>query len=334
MVFHLQYINEETIHEHILERYIDLGSHSDDLKQDLGTFNKNEHLLEIDIEPPAAVKKLKKRKNKPRQVPSDRYNFVIEQSITSLFSSRDNSNSTTGYVLWSTTPFFLKWLLYDKNAEPLRSGGDVEILNDPKRQCLNISPLLSKPNSGDSMCVLELGTGVSGMLPIVLSNYVDTFVCTDQKGILNKLKFNLQENLLQLNKRKCISKSLGLHDDELESTSPKVKLEIMLLDWENFKLKSSGILLDTLTTAKRIHIIAMDVIYNEYLINPFLNTLSQLMEYFQGHDMEVHALIGIQLRSECVLTEFLEKAIIEYELPVYHVSDSTLKCTRFSLYYL
>lgn len=255
-----------------------------------------------------------------------------------MHSQVDNDNSTTGYVLWSTTPFFLKWLLYDKGAQPLRDGSEVSIidLEDEKSDLkMYIPPLLNlsdKEINSNHITVIELGAGISGILPVLLSNFVNNYICTDQRGILNKLKHNIKENLLQLNRRKCVSASLGLsQDDPEDGEMRKVNLEVLPLDWETFKIPEQyPDLLRAKTISNIVYILAMDVIYNEYLIDPFLKTLKTLMQFFAE---KAHCIVGIHLRDQDVVVQFLEKAMLEYQLSVYHVVDPTLQSSRFSLYY-
>lgn len=349
MVFQLRRLDGEILHEHVFERYIELGSHVDELKQDLGVFNKSTAVINIDIEPHYCISSEKKIRKRNRNLTNhqgkggfnDSYNLCIEQSITSLFSSQDNCNSTTGYVLWSTTPFFIKWLLYGDSAEPLRRGGPVKVSDqtyaDETMNMQHISNMLTTPNS--PTCIIELGGGISGILPVVLGNHVNRYICTDQKGILNKMKFNIRENISQLSKRRCVSNSLNINlsTQQDDAIDPVVNLEVMLLDWETFQLPatpSQPQLHEAAENSSVIYIIAMDVIYNEFLIDPFLTTLRQLRNFFKSRNVETHCLIGIHLRSQEVITEFLEKAIINYDLPIHYIEDPSLNATRFSLYYI
>lgn len=327
MPFQLQPLDAESVHEHIFERYTLLESLSDELSQDLGIYDKKE-VVHVDLEPPTPAK----RKGKNSKTPQS-YNFTIEQSLSSLYSS-SNNNSTTGYVLWSTTPVFAQWLLYDANASTLRHGGHAEILGTSLH---HIVPALFSEN--ECTGIVELGGGISGILPITLGNHVAHYICTDQRGILNKMKYNICENLLQLNRRRCTSTSLDIEqpDDEEEPPGNTVNLEVMLLDWEKFELKDckrypylQGIAQNTST----VYIIAMDVIYNDYLIDPFLKTLSQLRDFYIHKGLKVHCLLGMHLRAQDMLAEFLERAVLQYNLPVNHIVDSFLESTRFSLYYI
>ncbi|CDH10461.1 probable Ribosomal N-lysine methyltransferase 5 [Zygosaccharomyces bailii ISA1307] len=327
MPFQLQPLDIDNIHEHIFECYTQLASLSNEVSQDLGIHQKT-NIVHVDIEPPDPTRYKREKLNCPEP-----YNFIIEQSLPGLYSS-SNGNSTTGFVLWSTTPAFIQWLLYDPNASELRIGGSVKTIGS------SIARSIPAMFSGkQSTGIVELGGGVSGILPVILGNYVDYYICTDQRGILNKMKHNIRENILQLNRRRCFSQSMGINstEDEEELAGNAVNLEIMLLDWEKFKLKDNACYPHLYCLAQKsstVYIVAMDVIYNDFLIDPFLKTLSQIRDYFIQKKLQTHCLIGIHLRAEDMVSDFLEKAVLEYRLPLNHVVDPFLESTRFSLYYI
>ena len=349
MVFKLDILDEDTLHEHIFSRYVELERHADALKQDLGIQSRTETTIEIDIEPPitlpdidslALIDKSEKSKNrKLRKVKKrnknrndeERYNVIIEQSISDLNSTVSNNNSTTGYVLWSSTPFFLRWLLYNKNTLPFRQQNTDDIINIP--------PMYSQGKTS-RVGIIELGTGISSLMSVVLSNHVDQYICTDQKGILNKLKYNMRENLNQVTRRVCQSETLGITLQETNGNGeedekvrrPNVTIEIEELDWETFKIgENTDYLANLQDNCNIIYILAMDVIYNEYLIRPFLETLTKIRTYFSS-DIRVKCLIGIHLRSQDIVTQFLESAITDFHLPITYINDPTLEQSRYSLY--
>lgn len=206
----------------------------------------------------AAEKKRVRRRNKASSVEEDQnvavdsYHVSVGQSISSLHSSRDNGNSTTGYVLWSTTPFFINWLLYSTSAAPFRLGSQVEVTcgSSCEGHMLELPRLIDLTGADrGKRGILELGAGISGILPVILGNFVDTYVSTDQKGILNKLKDNIMENLSQLTRKRCISRSLRLElptvepvgDADITAASLPSKstlhLEVAALDWEKINLQ-------------------------------------------------------------------------------------------------
>lgn len=351
MVFKLDVLDDDNLHEHIFSRYVELERNADTLKQDLGIQSRTDTTIEIDIEPPIPLpdiaslslidkdkksqnKKLRKSKKRDKnRKDEERYNIIIEQSISDLNSTVSNNNSTTGYVLWSSTPFFLRWLLYDKNALPFRQQTTDDSL---------IIPPMYSQYTTNRVGIIELGTGVSSLMAIILSNHVDQYICTDQKGILNKLKYNIRENLNQVTKRMCQSETLGIikseasneiDEDDINPRRPIVTIEVEELDWETFKIGQNTEYLTTIQeNCNTIYILAMDVIYNEYLIRPFLETITKLREYFSDDDIEVKCLIGIHLRSQDIVTQFLESAITDFHLPVTYINDPILEQSRYSLY--
>lgn len=377
ILFHL---DEESLYEHIFERYVQLENGIGDLKQDLGIQNRSNNQIEINIEPTEvdstgngkkrAGKALrKKRKYKEKTVVTgtvikNTFNLVIDQSITSLNSSKDNNNSTTGYVLWSITPFFIKWLLYSPSAEMFRSGmKDVHIKysrdeegQETEPNCItkmDIPYILNVKNkSGENKVnIIELGSGISGILPITLGNYVDKYIVTDQRGILSKLKENITGNISQLPLRSVKSSSLGMDDtpssdssDEDELTmirriKPQLCLEVEPIDWETFILNTTTEmrLYPYLQEIKKestgtIYVLAMDVIYNDFLIKPFLESIKQLQNYYSTSQQTVVCLVGIHLRSQEVVTSFLEQAVIEEELNVFSIDTQEWEQSRFNLY--
>ena len=350
MVFKLDLLDEDSLHEHIFSRYVELERHADELKQDLGIQSRTETTIEIDIEPPIILPEIdsltltdksekskgkKSRKTKKRNKnrnDEERYNIIIEQSISDLNSTVSNNNSTTGFVLWSSTPFFLRWLLYNNNALPFR-----EQTND---NSINIPPIYSQDKTY-RVGIIELGTGISSLMSIILSNHVNQYISTDQKGILNKLKYNIRENLNQVTKRVCQSETLGIlssedvsetDEDDTSPRRPIVTIEVEELDWETFKIsENTEYLINLQQNCNTVYILAMDVIYNEYLIRPFLETLTKLRSYFST-DIQVKCLIGIHLRSQDIVTQFLETAITEFHLPITYINDLTLEQSRYSLY--
>lgn len=377
VLFHL---DESSLYEHIFERYVQLEHGIDELKQDLGIQNRHDNQIEINIEPwvdtlkkgskplsKKAGRASRKKRNHKNDEATDTgtitntFNLVIDQSITSLNSSKDNNNSTTGYVLWSITPFFIKWLLYSPSGEMFRYGmKDVPIIysKDDEQKIdnditnLDIPSLLNTKNDSRKASVIELGSGISGILPITLGNYVDKYIATDQRGILNKLKENITGNMSQLPLRSVKSVTLGMddiplsdntNDDELVAIPRRIKprlcLEVQPIDWETFNLNQTteSKLYPYLEEIKHegagtVYVLAMDVIYNDFLIKPFLETIKQLQSYYTDSQQTVVCLVGIHLRSQEVVTTFLEQAVIEEELNVFSVDTQEWEHSRFNLY--
>lgn len=360
MSFQLKQLNDESLYEHVFARYVALENNVELLKQDLGIHDRSQTQLEINIEPrkengidDSSKRKLGKTRGKRKKSNKDSrdiFNLVIDQSLTSLNSTRDNNNSTTGYVVWSITPFFINWLLYNVEAEPFRSGEKVSTIDAENEHVFMPAMINNGTNEKGKIGIIELGSGVCGILPIVLSNYVDQYVVSDQKGIISKLKSNIELNLSQMSKRQLNCSQLTIEtekavvpvNDELSVSKNRrqCQLDIIALDWELFALNDKTLQtlypsLQTLQINQTIYIIAMDVIYNEYLIDSFLHTVSQLYEHYRAiPDINVHFMMGLQLRSQEVLTLFLEKAVIDLELPLCVVESPTWQNSRYALYCL
>ncbi|KAH3901994.1 S-adenosylmethionine-dependent methyltransferase SCDLUD_001782 [Saccharomycodes ludwigii] len=354
--------SQDTIYEHIFERYIELENNSNYLKQDLGIQNRSLELIEIDIDPPPEnyssnnnnnnqkrnkgkkSKSVKTRENNNYQNKciNDSYHLSINQSLCSL-NSTQNNNSTTGFVLWQSSPLFIKWLLYQESASFFRNG---HTSSDSKDTIL--------PLCDESTILLELGCGISGILPIILSNYVCTYIATDQNSILNKLKKNILSNINEINKREVISKTLGItksQDEEFENykqskndnhnTKKEVVLEICPLDWEHPMSPATDLFLNTLITSplkqnNNLLILAMDVIYNTYLIEPFLSTIDTIFQKYSKKNFfsgKVQCFVGIQLRTQDVVEEFLIKAVEKHQFMVKFIDDPMfLNKSRFAYY--
>lgn len=77
---------------------------------------------------------------------------------------------------------------------------------------------------------------------------------------------------------------------------------------------------------------AMDVIYKDYLIEPLLKTLLQLVDYYKSLGLNTHC--GVHLRGHEVVTDFLEKAILEFNLYLAYIHSEVLEASRFSLYHM
>lgn len=355
MSFHLRKLDEDSLYEHVFDRYVKLENNVELLKQDLGIQDRSQTQLEVNIEPghkqdipnvtEHSSNKIRGRRKKTKKDDRDVYNLTIDQSLTSLNSTRDNNNSTTGYVMWSITPFFINWLLYSIEAGPLRHGGTVSIFDSDNTDAF-VPAMINNSETGKNG-IIELGSGICGILPVVLCNYLDHYVVTDQKGIIPKLKLNIESNLSQISKRALNCSQLNLVHEQTEHnadeknpsrTKRACQLDIVGLDWEKFSLNDTTLqrlypFLQTLQTNDAIYIVAMDVIYNEYLIDSFLSTVSQLYQHYRIQDVAVHFLMGLQLRSQDVVTRFLEKAVIELTLPLCVVESTVWQDSRYALYY-
>ncbi|AGO13699.1 AaceriAGL174Wp [[Ashbya] aceris (nom. inval.)] len=309
-------LDEESLYSHVYERYIELDRYAETLDQDLGIHASDSEALVLDISP-----------DKPTKG-SDTYSLTVAQSLTSLRSSTVNNNSTTGYVLWSGTPFFLRWLLYSPAATPLRDGDEVTV-TDSSTQSLHLPALFSTP--AHPVCVVELGAGAAGVAATVLANYVDRYLVSDQKAILKPLRANLLTNIHEVSRRVVCSE----YTPELSSnrrTSARCELELIALDWERITPLPTAL---RPADASHVHVLALDVVYNDFLIPPLLAAIKRLLRWYADeHAVKATAYVLVQLRAQDILQSFLEHAIIDLRLRCYYLDEELLRKSRFALYYI
>lgn len=316
----------------------------------------------LEFEPPnsglSSLRKLQKRtqrKSKKLESPSSTnlikhsYHLELKQKLCSLNSSRDNNNSTTGYVLWQTTPFFIDWLLYHTDS-------------NTQEQNFNLRAFVFSSN------VIELGSGVSCVSTVILCNYLSNsnyYVVTDQKGILSTLKENVITNKheiihnakplksVTMNWSKPLKESFAPNNEAYPLPEEFFHIEVEPLDWEYvFSQKLPCFVEKALgdTYSRNCTILAMDVIYNDFLIKPFLNTLDTLFKKWESENDSsrltkndtqceikcekkgIKAIMGLQLRAQDVVQDFLLEAVLEYEFNVQVLHSDYLNSSRFCFY--
>ncbi|SGZ40935.1 uncharacterized protein HGUI_03135 [Hanseniaspora guilliermondii] len=325
--------DEDSIYQHINERYSLMNDNSDIINQDLGIIDDKTESITIEIDFQKETNKSDKKKKKVTKSLSN-YTIELKQSLTSL-KSNVNGNSTTGFVVWQSTRFFLNWLL---------NHNGLSFLDWNNKQ----------------YSFIELGTGVNCSNSIILSNYSkDYFISTDQKGILNKLEENSRNNLneIQIYNKTCkylsetqikdgnvqtkekffISKSLKKNEFLLDLSYQNLfHYEIEHLDWcDNITYDSFIICHGTMIKAidSKLVVLAVDVIYNEFLIMPFLKTLKKLLSFKPSSE----ALVVLQLRDESIILDFLFEAL-ELGIYVQTIDDAgselIIGCSRHAIYKL
>lgn len=187
--------------------------------------------------------------------------FEITQSPGLLQSQRDGG--TTGAALWQSTVRFAEWL---------------ESANNP----LYVNGVLDSAS-----VVLELGAGISGIIPCLLGDKVQKIVSTDQAYTLKALQNNVTANL--------------------RATRPKKRalpnIEVLPLDWETDDprsfMHSAG-----LETGVDF-IVACDCIYNYALISPFVQTCADLCRIRAEATTSTLCIIVQQLRQAEVFEQWL-----------------------------
>ncbi|KAI9720184.1 MAG: hypothetical protein M1812_003002 [Candelaria pacifica] len=218
--------------------------------------------------------------------------LAIHQSPTILSSNR--KEGTTGGVLWKVTPLFAEWIV---------SSGNF---------------LLQNAILGPQSNVLELGCGLSGVLALVLAPKINSFIATDQEYVMKYLKQNIAENSQQA--RKC---ALGRQSKGKNKRSTKIvdrcppstgNVQLIPLDWELDSLSTLSSLIGASDpgTSKEVFVgldavIACDCIYNEGLMQPFVQTCADIctLRERSSENSPTICIVAQQLRSSDIFEAWL-----------------------------
>lgn len=159
--------------------------------------------------------------------------------------------------------------------------------------------------NGDSN-VLELGCGVSGLLGLVLSSKVKTYIATDQAYTLKFLKSNLVQNLAGTVKAKKPSKSRLILKGDQGSEDAFGNIKVIPLDWETDSVSTLYSDVGLKEAQDRLHaVIACDCIYNESLIDPFVTTCVDICSLSPSDSVTI-CIVAQQLRSPDVFENWLQ----------------------------
>lgn len=207
----------------------------------------------------------------------------IKQSISLLNSSKESS--TTGAVAWKVSPLFCEWVLTPQTV---------------------FHRLLSSNTT-----VLEMGSGIGGILAVTIGLKVGKFIATDQEHLLKLLRENITENLPSLPTKKKKKTTLQ---------APIIKAEEY--DWEYSQQLIVNLEDDLAEVGSNGLIIACDTIYNDFLIPHFVTALLTAIGKI-GNDC--HVILAQQLRAEpimeSVLKELLERGFRIWNVPEELLSD-------------
>lgn len=179
----------------------------------------------------------------------------IRQSPTLLSSNREGG--TTGAVVWKITPLFAQWITSDSNI------------------------LFRSSVLDESSVVLELGSGISGIVAITLARRIGRYIATDQEYVFKLLKANIEDNCP---KRKDSGSSSTKHRGKVHLSNGSAcstgKIQVLALDWQSSLVSSLPTIIGTDSTEISQVIgavIACDCIYNESLSKALFGTLSRLL---------------------------------------------------------
>lgn len=215
-------------------------------------------------------------------------NYSIRQSPGLLKS--DNAGGTTGAVLWKVTPLLAEWLA----ARPSLLT-DINVLHS-------------------DATVVELGCGLTGLIGQVMSGTVKRYVLTDQASITKHLKANLDDEMAT---RQTTTSKYKKKNKPQSDRRSEVALQVCPLDWECDAVEN---LREALTSEGNIDLIVVcDCVYNEYLVNPLVQTCVDVCRLAQQKHHATLVLIAQQLRSDSIFHTFLCAMMLQFD--VWRVGD-------------
>lgn len=244
-------------------------------------------------------------KPKPKErVPESRtITARLHQDIFAI----NHRKGDTGSVVWRATVDFAKLLWYDL-LYPQNQG-----IDEGSGSLLDMNLLVSAQR------ILELGSG-TGALAVLCdtmfpSDSKSSWTVSDQSSLLSTISKNFDSNGLK-------------HLNEFQSSS---RYQIEEIDW--LEIETDWIKANSAKQSSKIEtnydvIIAVDCLYNESLILPFLHTLDLIAKPQSLGRSATLVLIVSQLRSEEVLRLFIESWI---HLPFWKVFRVDLNGLRSDL---
>ncbi|EGP87325.1 unnamed protein product [Zymoseptoria tritici ST99CH_1A5] len=207
--------------------------------------------------------------------------FEIAQSPGLLQSSR--GGGTTGAAVWRSSVRLAEWLAWDRN------------------------PLFTTKALHSESTILELGSGISGLVPCILNSKVSKVIATDQAYVLKALRDNIAMNVTissTSQKRKSSRTSDG-------NVKPAVNIDTVALDWENDDVTS--VLSENNLKGGVDAVLACDCVYNYALIEPLVQTCAEICSVRSYSDEEparsekqTICVVAQQLRQPDVFEQWLQ----------------------------
>ncbi|KAJ5811249.1 hypothetical protein N7447_007480 [Penicillium robsamsonii] len=253
--------------------------------------------------------------------------YITHQSPSLLSSHR--AGGTTGAVLWKITPLFAEWVTNPSN--PLWTNA-----------------LLSRTST-----VVELGTGISALVALVLAPSVRHYIATDQEYVRKLFRTNLDANASvsvssSNSSNKGKGKSKGSKSSKSKPTSfpakPVNNISFTTLDWETDQAASLKECMDSDGTHGQNGeeegdedkgfdlLLSCDCIYNEALVAPFVRTCAEICrlrpayvaasEEQSSRRKPTVCIIAQQQRSPDVFETWLRETMREFR--VWRLSDDVL----------
>lgn len=189
-----------------------------------------------------------------------------ELELRQLASGLMQQLSSTGFLCWKSSAYLADWWDHGVLASAI----------------------------GSDSVVVELGSGVGGILALTIGTRCRHFVATDQKPILKLLRQNIDENRKPAKPR-----------------APVLEVSVVEFDWE---YPEHGVHeVRQVELAQPDVILASDTIYNEFLVPHFVEALRQLMA------PHTTAIVAVALRNpeviECFVRQLLQRKLTVATVP-------------------
>ncbi|KAF2171643.1 hypothetical protein M409DRAFT_50314 [Zasmidium cellare ATCC 36951] len=207
------------------------------------------------------------------------HDFGVKQSPGVLQSNR--AGGTTGAAIWQVSVRFAEWMGWSKN------------------------PLFQHEVLSNDSTVLELGAGISGFLPCLISPKVRKVAVTDQNYVLKATQENVAANIKPVKRQHKTKAKTTSVTDSLSHTN----VDVFALDWENDDVHST---LSSHGLPRGVDLVlACDCIFNYALIDPFVQTCVDVckMRPSDGKEESMTATVCViaqQLRQPEVFEQWLE----------------------------
>jgi predicted nicotinamide N-methyase len=251
------------------------------------------------------------------------HDTAINKHPSQTYISTNPRNS----VLWKITPLFAEWVTNPSN------------------------PLWANALLSQTSTVVELGTGISALVALVLAPSVHHYIGTDQEYVRKLFRTNLEANasasVSSSNNSKAKAKSKGSKSSKSKPTSSPAKsidnISFTTLDWETDQAASLKECMDPGDTHGQDGeegdedkgfdlLISCDCIYNEALVAPFVRTCAEICRlrpaYVAGSEEQISrrkptvCIIAQQQRSPDVFETWLRETMREFR--VWRLSDDVL----------
>lgn len=159
-----------------------------------------------------------------------------------------------------------------------------------------------------------------------MSSKVQRYICTDQDYVFKKLKTNLAEN--PATPKESGSRKKNMSKNDIDHLTPShANIEVIALDWESSLTSSLQDLLRSTSSKLSEYVnvvLACDCIFNEALLDPFIQTCEELCRTSPTSPTHEPAIcvIAQQLRSHFVFEAWL--VAFHKKFKVWRVPDELL----------